>query len=264
MTDYTVNCRSQNQIKTITLSMNPVIHTSATPEALSDSFALQLINWVNSSDGDTFHLALSGGKTPSMLFALFAEKYSCVVPWQKIQFWWGDERMVDPKDPESNFGAVSKLLFTRIRISQNQIHRIKGEAAPEMEAIRYGLEIESSVPILNGWPAFDLIMLGLGEDGHTASIFPDQMQLLISDQITGVAYRQNPVQKRITLTGKVLNNAKRVAFLICGESKSKVFNEITHNSENYLKYPAAHVHPAGELHWFTDECCIRGNTSEPN
>ena len=240
--------------------MNPVIHTSATPEALSDSFALQLINWVNSSDGDTFHLALSGGKTPSMLFALLAEKYSCVVPWQKIQFWWGDERMVDPKDPESNFGAVSKLLFTRIRISQNQIHRIKGEAAPEMEAIRYGLEIESSVPILNGWPAFDLIMLGLGEDGHTASIFPDQMQLFESDQITGIALRPNTDQQRITLTGQVLNNAKRVAFLISGESKSKVFNEIIHDSENYLKYPASHVHPFGELHWFTDEYSIKQNS----
>ena len=87
--------------------MNPVIHASKTPEDLSDSFALQLINWVNTTAGDTFHLVLSGGKTPSLLFALLAEKYSRVVPWQKIQFWWGDERMVPPTDPESNFGDAS-------------------------------------------------------------------------------------------------------------------------------------------------------------
>jgi 6-phosphogluconolactonase len=242
--------------------MNPVIHTSKTPEELSDSFALQLINWVNETVAETFHLALSGGKTPSMLFALLAKKYSREVPWQKIQFWWGDERMVAPGDPESNFGVVNKLLFSRITLSQNQIHRIIGEAAPEMEAKRYGLEIKSLVPILNGWPAFDLIMLGLGEDGHTASIFPDQMQLFDSDQITGVTHGHTTISQRITLTGKVLNNAKRVAFLVSGESKSKVFNEIIHKSENFLKYPAAHVHPAGELHWFTDEGSIEGKYTE--
>jgi len=240
--------------------MNPVIHTSKTPEDLADSFALQLINWVNATVGDTFHLVLSGGKTPSLLFALLAKKYSRVVPWQKIQFWWGDERMVPPSDPESNFGAVNKLLFSRITISQNQIHRIIGEAEPKGEAIRYGLEIKSLVPFINGWPAFDLIILGLGEDGHTASIFPDQMQLFESDQITGIALRPNTDQQRITLTGHVLNNAKRVAFLISGESKSKVFNEIIHDSENYLKYPASHVHPFGELHWFTDEYSIKQNS----
>jgi len=116
------------------------------------------------------------------------------------------------------------------------------------------------VPFINGWPAFDLIMLGLGEDGHTASIFPDQMQLFESDQITGIALRPNTDQQRITLTGQVLNNAKRVAFLISGESKSKVFNEIIHDSENHLKYPASHVHPFGELHWFTDEFSIKQNS----
>jgi 6-phosphogluconolactonase len=232
--------------------MDPVIHTSATPEDLSDSFALQLIDWVNETVADTFHLVLSGGKTPSLLYTLLAEKYSQQVPWQKIQFWWGDERMVPPTDPESNFGAVSKLLFSRITISQNQIHRIIGEAEPKMEAIRYEAEIKSRVPIMNGWPSFDLIILGLGEDGHTASIFPDQMQLLESNQITGISLRPNTDQQRITLTGNVLNNAKRAAFLIWGESKSKIFNEIIHESENYLNYPASHVHPTGELHWFTE------------
>ena len=113
--------------------------------------------------------------------------------------------------------------------------------------------------MVNGWPVFDLIMLGLGDDGHTASIFPDQMALLKSDEITGIAFQPVTGQQRITLTGKVLNNAKKIAFLISGLSKARIFNEIIHNSENSSVYPASHIHPDGELHWFGDEESINKN-----
>lgn len=239
--------------------MNPYIHTSKTPEDLADAFALQLIRWVIETPGDTFHLALSGGKTPSLLFSRIAEKYLHEIPWHKIQFWWGDERMVAPYDPESNFGVVNKLLFWKIGIPQSQIHRIKGEVHPTEEAKRYGLEIRSLVPKLNNWPVFDLIMLGLGDDGHTASIFPDQMQLLGNEEVTAIAYQPNTGQQRITLTGKVINNAKRVAFLISGASKAKIFNEIIHKSGNSLFFPALYIQPEGELHWFGDEASLNGN-----
>ena len=239
--------------------MNPIIHSFKTPEDLADAFALQLIIWVNETLGDTFHLVLSGGKTPSLLFSLLAGKYLHKVPWQKIQFWWGDERMVAPYDPESNFGLVNKLLFWKIGQSNSQIHRIKGEADPTEEAKRYGLEIRSLVPIMNNWPVFDLIMLGLGDDGHTASIFPDQMQLLESEEFTGIALHPVTGQQRITLTGKVLNNAKRVAFLISGDSKSRIFNEIIHESKGASAYPASHIRPKRELHWFTDNASLNRN-----
>jgi len=238
--------------------MNPFIHTSKTPEDLADAFALQLISWVNETAVNTFHLALSGGKTPSLLFSILAEKYSHEVPWRKIHFWWGDERMVAPYDPESNFGVVNKLLFWKIGVSQNQIHRINGEADPIEEVNRYSLEIKTLVPMMENWPVFDLVMLGLGDDGHTASIFPDQMELLVSDAITGIAFQPVTGQKRITLTGKVLNTAKRVAFLISGTSKARIFNEIIQHSENSQVYPAAHIHPDGELHWFGDEASMKG------
>ena len=239
--------------------MNPIIHFSKTPEDLADSFALQLISWVNETAGDTFHLALSGGKTPSLLFSLLAEKYLNEVPWQKIHFWWGDERMVSPTDSESNFGVVNKLLFWKTEQSYSQIHRIKGEADPAKEAKRYSMEIESLVPRMNGWPVFDLIMLGLGDDGHTASIFPNQMQLLESHNITGIAFHPNTGQQRITLTGKVINNAKRVAFLISGVSKANIFNKIIRYAENSSVYPASHIHPKGELHWFGDDDALGRN-----
>ena len=233
--------------------MEPIIHIFKTPEDLAESFALQLISWVNATAGDTFHLALSGGRTPSLLFSLLAEKYLHDVPWHKIHFWWGDERMVAPYDPESNFGVVNKLLFWKIGVSQSQIHRIKGESIPIEEMKRYGLEISREVPMVNNWPEFDLIMLGMGDDGHTASIFPDQMQLLESEEITGIAFHPFTGQQRITLTGKVLNKAKRVAFMISGISKAKIFNEIIHSSEDSSVYPASHIHPDGELHWFGDK-----------
>ena len=239
--------------------MNPIIHSSKTPEDLADSFALQLISWVNETVGDTFHLALSGGKTPSLLFSLLAEKYLHEVPWHKIHFWWGDERMVAPYDQESNFGIVNKLLFWKIGHSSNQIHRIIGEADPAEEAKRYGLEIHSLIPMHNNWPEFDLIMLGLGDDGHTASIFPNQMQLLESHNITGIAFHPNTGQPRITLTGKVINNAKRVAFLISGVSKANIFNKIIRYAENSSVYPASHIHPKGELHWFGDDAALGRN-----
>jgi len=239
--------------------MKPFVHINKTTEDLANSFAVQLISWVDETKGDTFHLVLSGGKTPSLLFSLLAEKYSRKIQWQKIHFWWGDERMVTPDDPESNFGVVDKLLFSKIGLSHRQIHRIKGEADPIEEANRYGLEIKTLVPMVNGWPVFDLIMLGLGDDGHTASIFPDQMALLKSDEITGIAFQPVTGQQRITLTGKVLNNAKKIAFLISGPSKARIFNEIINNSENSSVYPASHIHPDGELHWFGDEESINKN-----
>jgi 6-phosphogluconolactonase len=235
--------------------MTPIIHTFKTPEDLSDSFVIQLITWINETPGEVFHLALSGGKTPSLLFSVLAEKYADKVPWKKIHFWWGDERMVAPSDRESNFGVVNQLLFSKIGVLKNQIHRIKGEEKPDQEVKRYSLEIESQISIINGWPKFDLIILGLGDDGHTASIFPGEMELLESEKITAIARHPETGQQRITLTGKVLNNSKRVAFLVTGTSKSRIFNKIISDSQESANYPAAHIRTEGETHWFIDEAC---------
>ena len=235
--------------------MNPLIHTCKTPEDLADAFAKQLIKWISDSGGDSFHLALSGGTTPSLLFSLLANKYKADLPWHKIHFWWGDERMVPPSDPESNFGVVNELLFTKIGLLAEQIHRINGALDPTDESLGYATKMKTLIPVLNGTPKFDLIMLGLGDDGHTASIFPGQMQLMESNNTTAIAIHPSSGQLRITLTGKVLNNAKKVAFLVAGASKSKIFNEIISGSENSQQFPAAHIHPAGELHWFIDEAC---------
>ncbi len=242
--------------------MNPIINIFKSPEILADAFAKTLLKWVKDSEDEYFHIALSGGKTPSLLFSLLAEKYGEVFPWDKIHIWWGDERMVPPSDPESNYGVVNTLLFSKIRLNPYQIHRIKGECDAHEEALRYSTEIQSLVPIRNGWPTFSLILLGLGDDGHTASIFPGQQQLFESSEYTTVALHPNSGQLRITLTGKVLNSAKKVVFLVAGTSKSQIFNDIINGSKNASFYPASLIRPEGELHWFVDDACAMRSTNQ--
>jgi 6-phosphogluconolactonase len=234
--------------------MKSNLHIFKNPEELANQFADQLMSWVEKHSGNSFNLAISGGKTPDLLFSALASKYADSSLWQKIHFWWVDERMVPPGDPESNFGVAQKLLFLQISIPEENIHRIKGENAPEAEALSYSAQILVNLPQQDGWPVFDLILLGMGDDGHTASIFPDQMYLLNSEHICEVAIQPQSGQKRVTLTGKVIINALKVCFLVTGSNKAGRLNEIWNNPEKANLLPAAHIHPGnGNLMWFVDE-----------
>jgi len=236
------------------LKMKNKLHIFKTQEELADQFADQLINWLENYSGNSFNLAISGGETPDLLFSVLAEKYADSSLWHKVHFWWVDERMVPANDPESNFGNAQKLLFSQISIPEENIHRIKGENTPESEALSYSAQIRRTLTILNGWPVFDLILLGMGDDGHTASIFPNQMELLESDQICEVATHPLTGQKRVTITGKIINNASKICFLITGSNKAERFSEIWANLENAHQLPAAHIHPIkGDLQWYIDQ-----------
>lgn len=236
--------------------MIELIHLSKTPEELANLFAVRLQSWINESSQSSYHIALSGGHTPSLLFGLMAEKYQESFPWEKTHFWWGDERMVPPDNPESNFGLANELLISKISLPADHIHRIKGEADPDVEVKRYAAEISSLLPEINQKPAFDLIILGLGDDGHTASIFPGQQNLLDSNQLTEISMHPVTSQIRITITGKVINNARNVAFLVTGTSKAKVLGKILHHHKDAVIYPAAHIRPVEELHWFIDKASM--------
>jgi 6-phosphogluconolactonase len=162
--------------------------------------------------------------------------------------------MVPPSDPESNFGIAWKLLFSQISIPEGNIHRIKGENNPESEALSYSKQIQASLIFHNGWPVFDLILLGMGDDGHTASIFPNQMELLASDQICAIAIHPESGQKRVTLTGKTINNALKVCFLVTGVSKATRISEVFSNPGKAFFLPANHIQPgSGDLAWYADE-----------
>ena len=230
------------------------LHIFKSPEELANQFANLMMVWVENRTENAFHLAISGGKTPDLLFLALAKKYPDSLLWQKIHFWWVDERMVPQNDPESNFGVVQKLLFSHITIPEANIHRIKGENTPETEALSYSAQIQKNVPQKNEWPVFDLILLGMGDDGHTASIFPDQMHLLNSEHICEVATQPQSGQKRVTLTGAAICNALRVCFLVTGSNKAERLSEIWDNPTKANLLPAAHIHlQNGDLEWYLDE-----------
>ncbi len=185
---------------------------------------------------------------------MLAKDYKNKIDWMKVNIFWVDERCVPPDDEESNFGMTKKILLNKVSLPESNVHRIFGENEPQKEAIRYSEIIKYNLNFKNGFPVFDLILLGVGDDGHTASIFPDQMKLLNSKNICGVAIHPVSRQKRITLTGKIINNAERIYFLVTGKSKAIIISEILNKKDGYLKYPAAHINSdSGNVSWYLDK-----------
>src|SRR5690606_28257967 len=172
----------------------------------------------------------------------------------RVHFWWGDERCVSPDSEQSNYRMASETLFRKINIPNSNIHRIHGENNPEDEALRYTEEIESNLSSKKGLPVFDLVLLGLGDDGHTASIFPGQLDLFKTNDWCAVSNHPESGQKRITMTGKVINNARNVFFIVTGENKAQRISEILNEDEASKQLPARYVDPVnGSLVWFIDE-----------
>ena len=229
------------------------------PEQVAAAFAQQLFQLVSDSSAGEFHWVLSGGSTPKMLFELLARDYTPLMQWSKIHFWWGDERCVPPWDDENNYKMAYDHLLGRIPVSPEQIHRIKGELAPGEACRQYIDEIQSHLKIKQTLPAFDLIMLGIGDDGHTASIFPDQMDLMMTKTLCKVAAHPVTGQKRVSLTGPVLNNARQVSFLVTGKSKALRVAQILNKENTAAALPAYHIQPIqGGLTFFLDREAASG------
>lgn len=227
-------------------------NVSKTPQAVAEDFAGHLI--AQAKTNSPFNVALSGGSTPKILFDLLAASFSQDLDWSAIHFYWGDERCVPPTDSDSNYKMTADHLLSKVDFPEANIHRVLGENDPAGEAVNYGNQIQTNLPSANGLPRFDLIILGMGGDGHTASIFPHEIELLDSDQICEVATHPESGQKRITLTGKVINNAKEVCFLVTGSGKTEKIDEIFHQTGDWKSYPASYIQPVdGELTWFMDE-----------
>ncbi|MDD4645814.1 MAG: 6-phosphogluconolactonase [Bacteroidales bacterium] len=203
--------------------------------------------------GSYFPIVLAGGSTPRALFELISCQYQNSLDWSRILLFWGDERCVLPSDPESNYRMAHASLLKNIEIPEANIYRIKGENDPVTEAGRYSGIVQEKIQPKNSIPQFDLILLGLGDDGHTASIFPDHISLFDSHEL--FAATEHPVthQKRITATGRLINNAKAVCFIVTGSGKAEKVAQIIHRQEGWQKLPASMVHPAGELIWLLDE-----------
>jgi 6-phosphogluconolactonase len=220
------------------------------PAELSFEFCNELMK-KSSQKGKCF-IALCGGSTPKIIFQTLSEHFKDRIQWNKIHLFWSDERCVSPDDSESNYGMAKQYLLDFISIPEENIHRIKGENEPGLEAVRYSEEINNVVNSINGLPSFDLVVLGIGEDGHTASIFPDQMHLLNSQNICEVAIHPSNGQKRITLTGSTINNSDTVIFIVTGNSKAGILYKIIEEKKKI--YPAEFIKPvSGNLKYFIDE-----------
>ena len=210
---------------------------------------------------EKYFLSLSGGSTPKVLFKILADfPYSKGIKWDNVHLFWGDERCVPPEDVESNYGMTKKLLLSKVEIPKENIHRIKGEANPEEEASRYSEEIKKSVLIEKELPRFNCILLGMGEDGHTASLFPGKQLNAVSQNICGVAEKTiskshgENIQRRISLTRDVICHSENIYFLVTGNKKAKTLSDIIKETPDKNKYPASGIHNInGYSEWWVDE-----------
>ncbi|MEM9985289.1 MAG: 6-phosphogluconolactonase, partial [Bacteroidota bacterium] len=230
------------------------IHIYDNNEGVAAAFAEWLKDWFANQPENPVHIALSGGSTPKLLFQKLADSYADSFDWGRIHFWWGDERCVPPDHAESNYRMTKEIMLDKLTLPEENVHRVLGEAQDlELERKRYADEMRKWVPMTEDLPRFDLIMLGMGDDGHTASIFPNQMALLEDEDWVAVATHPVSGQRRLTFTGPLLNHAAVVAFLVTGTKKAGKVAQIIGGRPGGRALPAYHVAPSdGVLHWYLD------------
>jgi 6-phosphogluconolactonase len=202
-----------------------------------------------------FTIALSGGSTPKNLYTLIAANSSPTLPWDKVFFFWGDERPVPPEDQDSNYRMAQETILSKISVPPANIFRIPAEnpdASAAAEA--YEQTLRKFFAVAPGeLPRFDLILLGLGPDGHTASLFPETAALQERSHLVVANWVEKMKTSRITFTLPLLNAARRVAFLVSGADKAAVLREVLEGNAPGEKYPAKLVEPSeGKLIWFVD------------
>lgn len=198
----------------------------------------------------TFSVALSGGTTPRRFYELLAsEEWRSKIPWAQLHFFWGDERMVPHDHPESNYRVAREALLSHVPVPRANIHPIPTQTAPEQAALTYEQELRAHFGRW-GIPRFDLVLLGLGADGHTASLFPGSAALAERQRLAVAHIRGVNQHSRVTLTLPVLNRAQRVCFLVTGEKKASALRAAL---ESGGTLPAQRVNPkGGELVFLVD------------
>jgi 6-phosphogluconolactonase len=201
-----------------------------------------------------FTVALSGGSTPRSLYEVLAdpeEPFRALVPWSNIHFFWSDERHVPPDHPDSNYRMAYDAMFLRVPVSEANVHRTHSEnpdAAAAAQAYEQTIkEVTQGSPL----PRLDLILLGLGNDGHTASIFPGSEVLHEATRLVAAPWVEQLKTYRITMTLPLINNAASVLFLVSGSEKAEIVRKVLQGPK---RYPAQEVNPvSGELLWMLDK-----------
>ena len=194
-------------------------------------------------------IALAGGSTPKPLYEVLAKEN---LPWDKIHIFWGDERYVAPNHPDSNQRMARQAWFDKITIPESNIHAIPtGSNNPELDAVAYEAVIRKLFAAEPGeFPTFDIILLGMGDDGHTASLFPHTT--VLNETTKAIAVGNKDGQPRITFTVPLLNQARCVLFLVAGANKQATLEQVFATQGDAMTYPSRLIKPQGELWWLLD------------
>lgn len=204
-----------------------------------------------------FLVALSGGSTPQALFSLLATpEFSTRIAWPNVHLFWGDERLVPADDPGSNYYHAQRLLLEHVPIPAAQVHRVRGEL-PAQEAVEdYDRQLGALAKGERAWPRFDLALMGLGADGHTASLFPRSTAMSETTRpvlAVTAEYEGRPAQ-RATLTPPVFNDARQVIFLVAGVDKAAALAAVLRGPQDVQEWPAQSIQPTSRnLRWFVDQ-----------
>jgi 6-phosphogluconolactonase len=236
--------------------MKPEIHIFNDLEELSRAAADLFVEQAKRSiiERGRFLVALNGGGTPTRLFQLLATEDREKVDWRKVLVFWGDERGVPPQDAGSNYRQAHDVLLSHIPIPDSNIHRIKGELGPVEASNDYALILQEFASPPLAWPRFDLVYLGMGEDGHTASLFPGSPAAVKEPTMAVTAHYQDRPANRVTLTPVVFNNAHMIVFMVTGEKKANPLAEVLSDRYNPAQYPAQRIDPnEGRLIWLVDQ-----------
>ena len=205
-----------------------------------------------------FLVALNGGGTPKRLFGWLASDFRDKMDWTKTHIFWGDERCVPPDDPESSYGMAKEILLDRVPIPLDNVHRVNSDLQPAEASKDYALTLKRFASPPLDWPRFDLVLLGMGEDGHTASLFPGSPVDVTEPVLAVTAHYQGRPANRVTLTPLVFNSAREVVFLVAGAGKAVTLTQVL-NDISPGKYPARRIQPTdGNVTWLVDEAAALG------
>jgi 6-phosphogluconolactonase len=226
-----------------------------TPEQLAVAAAERFVEYDYPFHGelDRFSVALAGGTTPKRVYELLAtERFKNRVEWSQVHLFFGDERAVPPDHPDSNYGMAHEALISKVPIPANNVHRIIGESNANENARLYENQLKTFFAGVT-WPRFNLVFLGMGEDGHTASLFPGGEALNEKSKWVVATRMQRLNQDRITLTLPVFNHAARIIFLVTGEEKAKRLKQVLQPQPGSERVPAQQIQPVeGTLEWLVD------------
>lgn len=234
-------------------------HVEVLPDPLT--LARHAAKWLTAvalAEHAPLRVSLSGGSTPKALFELLAsDEFKRRFPWQRVSWFWGDERFVPQDHPDSNYRMAHEALFSKVPVPPESIHPVSIEGTPEDAARRYELTLQrayGSKTIDSARPLFDVTLLGLGADGHTASLLPGEPVLQERERWVAAVAHGRP-ETRITMTYPAIESSQRVLFLVAGREKASILRAIRSGKSDT---PAARVRPVGQLLWFVDRAAAGG------